>query len=131
MGTRPRGVPPQYSFMNTHHQLQVWQHARRLVAVVYLLTKKLPSGERFVAVPQLRRAAWSVQNNIAEGNAKLGRPEMRRLFDVAIGSLAEVDAMLTTLGDLYPLDPVLVAEASNLRQSITGRLFAMLRTRRR
>jgi four helix bundle protein len=117
--------------MDTHHQLQVWQHARRLVTVVYRLTKELPPVERFVAVSQLRRAVWSVQNNIAEGKAKLGRPEMRRLFDVAIGSLAEVDAMLTTLGDLYPLDPVLIAEASNLRQSINGRLFAMLRTRRR
>lgn len=99
--------------------------------VVYRLTAGLPLSERFVAVPQLRRAVWSVHNNIAEGNAKLGRAEMRRFFDSAIGSLAEVDAMLTTLGDLFALDHALVAEAGDLRHSINGRLFAMLRTRRR
>ena len=56
---------------------------------------------------------------------------MRRLFDVAIGSLAEVDAMTTTLADLYRLDPQLVAEIAELRRSINGRLFAMLRAGRR
>jgi four helix bundle protein len=117
--------------MNTHHRLEVWQHSRKLVRLVYQLTTSLPSSERFVAVPQLRRAAWSVHNNIAEGNAKLGRPELRRFFDMAIGSLAEIDAMVTTLGDLYELDQRLVAEIQDLRHSINGRLFAMLKTRRR
>jgi hypothetical protein len=99
--------------MDTHHRLHVWQHARHLVQVVCRLTAALPPSERFVAIPQLRRA------------------EMRRFFDSAIGSLAEVDAMLTTLGDLFALDHALVAEAGDLRHSINGRLFAMLRTRRR
>jgi len=117
--------------VNTHHHLEVWQDARRLVRIIYRLTDGLPSAERFVVVPQVRRAAWSVHNNIAEGNAKLGRREMRRFFDIAIGSLTEGDAMVATLGDLYSLDAQLVAAVANLRGSINGRPFAMLRAGRR
>lgn len=113
--------------MNKHHQLHAWQHARRLVRLAYQVTEVLPPSERFVAIPQLRRAAWSVHNNIAEGYAKLGQAERRRFFDIAIGSLAELDAMVTTLGDLYPLEPAVVAEIADLRHSINGRLFAILR----
>lgn len=99
--------------------------------LAYRLTETLPPSERFVAIPQLRRAAWSVHNNIAEGNAKLGQAERRRFFDIAIGSLAELDAMVTTLGDLYRLEPSVVAEIADLRHSINGRLFGMLRGHRR
>jgi four helix bundle protein len=89
--------------MDTHRHLRVWRDARRLVSATYRLTKLLPADERYVVVPQLRRAAWSVQDNIAEGNAKLGRREMRRFFDASIGSLAEIDSMVITLPDLYSL----------------------------
>jgi four helix bundle protein len=117
--------------VDAHHRLVIWQDARRLVRVVYRATTALPPDERFVAVPQIRRAAWSVHNNIAEGNAKLGRREMRRFLDAAIGSLAEVDAMLTTLRDLSPIDSAAMDEAQGLRRRINAGLFSMLRTRRR
>lgn len=72
-----------------------------------------------------------MHNNLAEGNAKLGRAEMRRFFDSALGSLAEVDAMVTTLGDLYPLDSEVRGEIERLRQSIAGKVFAILKARAR
>jgi len=59
--------------MDGHTKLPLWQAARRLVGEIYALTRELPAEERFVAVAQLRRAAWSVSNNIAEGNARRGR----------------------------------------------------------
>jgi len=70
-------------------------------------------------VAQLRRAAWSVANNIAEGNARRGRGELRQFLNVAIGSLAEVDGMVDTLPDLYPLDEQNLAAIEVLRQEIT------------
>jgi len=116
--------------MNTHRSLPAWQEARQLVGVAYRVADSLPPAEKFIAIPQLLRAAWSIHNNIAEGNAKLGKGELRKYFDSALGSLAEVDAMIATLGDRYPLDPECVDEAERHRRAITGMIFGMLRTRR-
>ncbi len=113
--------------MNTHRQLRVWQAARKLVNCVYTLTRALPSEEKYVAVSQMRRAVWSAHNNIAEGNAKLGYKERRRFFDIALGSLAEVDAMAVTLADLYDMEEQLLEDIDGLRANISGGLFAMLR----
>ncbi|MBI3982438.1 MAG: four helix bundle protein [Gemmatimonadetes bacterium] len=98
-----------------------------MVVRVYTRTKSLPPEERFVAVPQMRRAAWSVPTNIAEGNAKRGRGELRRYLDCALGSLGEVDTWLAGLGDLYKLDGESVVEIEDLRRRITAGIFAVLR----
>jgi four helix bundle protein len=115
--------------MNAHRELPVWQQAKQLVLVVYRLTSNLPADERWIATPQMRRAAWSVVNNIAEGNARLGRAERRRFFDTAIASLAEVDTMADVLGAIYPTAGETLREVEALRQRINRGLFVMLRTR--
>jgi hypothetical protein len=56
--------------MDGHAKLRVWQDARQLVVEVCACTRDLPADERYVTGPQLRRAVWSVSNNIAEGNAR-------------------------------------------------------------
>ena len=55
--------------MATQHftELKVWQKAHALTLDIYGATKSFPKDERFVLVPQMRRAAISVETNIAEG----------------------------------------------------------------
>ncbi|MCC7442734.1 MAG: four helix bundle protein [Bdellovibrionales bacterium] len=43
---------------------------------------------------QLDRAVLSVVLNLAEGSGKLTRPERRRFYGIALGSLREVQAIL-------------------------------------
>jgi four helix bundle protein len=117
--------------MDTHRKLDVWMRAGDLVRVIYRVTDELPSAEFQVATPQLRRAAWSVQNNIAEGNARVGRREMKRFFDYALASPAEVDSMRCTLPTLYPLDETSLREVDELRWKITAGVFALLKRGRR
>jgi four helix bundle protein len=112
--------------MNSHRKLTTWDAARRLVTVVYRITEALPPNETYVAKPQLRRAVWSVPNNIAEGNAKRGKAERRRFFDAALGSLAEIDSMMGILRDIYELDPKPIDEVEQLRRQITAGIFHML-----
>ena len=48
--------------------LEAYQEARVLRRRVYRLTKLLPPEERFILFPQIRKAALSVTNCIAEGH---------------------------------------------------------------
>ncbi|MBI4419546.1 MAG: four helix bundle protein [Gemmatimonadetes bacterium] len=117
--------------MDKHRQLRIWQLGRQLVKAVYSLTSALPNEERYVVIAQLRRAAWSVPNNIAEGNAKLGPGELRKYLDCAIGSLAEIDTMATILPDLYRIDPPLLTTVDQLRRDTARGIYALIRRRGR
>ena len=113
--------------MDGHRKLRVWQDARLLVLEVYAVTRALHRDERFVTVLQLRRAAWSIPNNIAEGNARRGRAQLAQFLNCAIGSLGEVDSMMGILPDLYPLDPQRVVAIDKLRIMVTRGIFRMMR----
>jgi len=113
--------------MDGHRKLPVWQNARALVREIYRLTEALPQDERFVTVPQLRRAAWSVPNNIAEGNARRGRPQLRQFLNCALGSLGEIDSMVAILPDLYSVDTERVAAIERLRIEVTRGIFRLMR----
>jgi four helix bundle protein len=113
--------------MDGHRKLPVWQDARALVSEIYALTRALPQDERFVTVPQLRRAAWSVPNNIAEGNARRGRAQLRQFLNCALGSLGEIDSMIGILPDLYRMDAEKLATIDRLRIDVTRGIFHLLR----
>ena len=49
---------------------------------------------------QLRRAALSVHLNIAEGCSRKSEAERKRYYEVARGSIVEIDAILGVANDL-------------------------------
>ncbi len=75
--------------------------------------------------------SWSVQNNIAEGNARRGRADRHRLFNVALSSLAEVDSMLATIPVLYSVDQSVLDSVEVLRRQITAGVLAMIKRGRK
>lgn len=77
-----------------YKQLLVWQKAMDLAKVIYALTEKFPSEERFGLVAQMRRAAVSVPSNIAEGQARHGTGEFLQFLSHSSGSLAELETQL-------------------------------------
>ena len=117
--------------MNSHRKLHIWILSQQLIALVYELCDALPKSEDFVAEPQVKRAAWSVQNNIAEGNVRRGRAERHRFFNIALSSLAEVDSMLGSLPELYPIDQATLDSAEVLRKQITAGVLAMIKNGRK
>ncbi|MBA3948598.1 MAG: four helix bundle protein [Acidobacteria bacterium] len=66
-----------------HRQLTVFQKADELAVLVYRLTAKFPSDERFELRSQLRRAAVSTPTNIVEGCARDSRRDYARFLDIA------------------------------------------------
>lgn len=74
-----------YSFEN----VIAWQKAHAFVLLVYQITRHFPEEERFGLTSQFRRAAVSIEANIAEGYRKLSRADKLRFFNIAQGSLEE------------------------------------------
>ena len=74
-----------------HHSLVAWQRADDLFIKLHQLTmQRFPSLERFELSSQLRRAAYSVPANIAEGYARRHKRDRLRFLNIAEASLAEV-----------------------------------------
>lgn len=48
---------------------------------------------------QLHRAALSIVLNLAEGSGKLSKKEQARFYQISLGSLREVQALLELFGD--------------------------------
>ena len=74
-----------YSFEN----IIAWQKAHAFVLLTYRVTGHFPKDEIFGLTSQFRRAAVSIEANIAEGYKKLGKADKLRFFNISQGSLEE------------------------------------------
>jgi four helix bundle protein len=70
--------------------LEVYQEARRLRQRVFRLTELLPDDEKRVLKPQMRRAALSVTNCIAEGHGSRSYKHNKSYLYRARGSVCEL-----------------------------------------
>jgi four helix bundle protein len=78
-----------------HHSLVAWQRADDLFIKLHSITlRSFPPVERFELGQQLRRAAYSVPANIAEGYARRYRRVRLYFLNIAEGSLAEAQYCL-------------------------------------
>ena len=77
-----------------YRNLLVWQKATDLAVDCYRASKKLPKSELYGLVSQIRRSASSVSANIAEGQARGVKGEVRQFLRIARGSLAELETHL-------------------------------------
>lgn len=80
--------------------LEVWQEAHRLTIAIYELSAKLPKTEIYGLTSQTRRAAISVELNIAEGHGRYHILEEIHFLFNARASIAEVQSCLLIAKDL-------------------------------
>jgi four helix bundle protein len=81
--------------INSYRDLIAWQKAMSLAELIYRITSRFPSNERFGLTSQMRRAAVSIVSNIAEGNARNTRGEYVQFVGHARGSVAELETQAT------------------------------------
>lgn len=96
--------------------LPVWRCAVDLADHVYSLTRDRMFGQPGDLRNQLRRAALSVSNNIAEGFERGTTAELLMFLYIARGSAGEVRSMLHVC-DRLPECTNLKSEISNLRSA--------------
>lgn len=98
-----------------HTNLDVYKFSYKLTLEAYKATKNLPDIERYNLTSQIRRAALSVHLNIAEGCSRKSKTERKRYFEIARGSVIEIDSALDVVVGLDYLDK---RELNDLGESI-------------
>lgn len=88
----------EYSF----EKLEVYQLAREYRKKIYKLTYKLPEKEQYNLIIQMRKAALSVTNNIAEGHRRYHYQQNIQFLRQSRGSLQElIDDLNTCIDENY------------------------------
>ena len=91
---------PTFSF----EQIVAWQKAHSFTVMVYQTTMAFPKEELFGLTSQFRRAAVSIEANIAEGYKKLSKADKLRFLNISEGSLAECRNYIILSKDLGYVD---------------------------
>lgn len=91
--------------VQTFEDLVVFQKARELCKEVYGITNNLPFKSDYRFVQQIRAAAGSVMDNIAEGFERDGNKEFVNFLYIAKGSCGEVKSQILRASDVGFISP--------------------------
>ena len=105
-----------------HKKLNVYHKSLELVSEIYSLTQKFPTQEKFGLISQIRRAAFSIPSNIAEGASRKSLKERKRFYEISRSSLVELD---TQIGISIKLNYLTKKQIVKL-EKVANEIFAML-----
>jgi four helix bundle protein len=97
--------------------LEVWQKSHKLTLEIYKLTNLFPRSEQFGMVSQLRRAAYSIPSNLAEGYGRRSTRELLQFIAIANGSAEELRYFVILSKELRYISP---QDETRLDGEITG-----------
>ena len=83
-----------------HTKLEIFKVSKLLTLECYRTTKSFPVDEKYAMVQQIRRAALSVYLNVSEGCSRKSPAERKRYFEIARGSVIEIDSAIDIAVDL-------------------------------
>lgn len=106
-----------------YQKLIVWQKADELAYQIYLTTENFPKKEQYGLTSQIRRAAVSVPTNITEGMGRQGRKELKHFVNISLGSLAEVEYLLSFCSRLGILNHNDFIRLESLRNEVGALLW--------
>ena len=104
--------------------LIVWQKSYELVLGIYKMTGSFPKSEIYALSQQMRRAAVSIQSNIAGGYGRKHKTEYNQFLSIAFGSLLELETQFLLAMDLNYISKNQTIE--KLLKEVGSMLYRML-----
>lgn len=108
--------------------LVIFQKARRLSLEIYRLTETMPWKCDVRFVQQVRAAAGSVMDNIAEGFERDGNKEFLQFLYIAKGSCGEVRSQIIRATDVGFLDKESASQLYNDCMELNKSIAAFIKT---
>jgi len=111
----------------TFEDLEVYKASREFRKSMYGVARQLPDFEKYALADQIRRAAVSLTNNIAEGHGRYHFADQVKFFLASRGSLQELVDDLNTCEDEHYLQDGKIGELKNTAWRVLGLLNGYLR----
>lgn len=111
--------------MLIHRKLKIYQDSILFLATAGQIVEAIPPGNASL-ISQLRRAAYSISLNIAEGAGRSGRDDKRRFYAYARGSALECAAILDVLVTMKLIDADSGERASAQLEEIVAMISALV-----
>jgi len=83
-----------------YRKLRVWKKSHEFTLEIYKQTENFPSSERMSLTQQIRRAAYSIPMNIAEGYGTIHKKQLINYLSIARGSSFEISYQLLLAKEL-------------------------------
>jgi four helix bundle protein len=112
--------------MQDFRNLEVWKRAHQLTLEAYRITEGFPRSELFGLSSQIRRAAYSIPTNLAEGCGRT-QAEFARFVQIALGSACELEYELLLAKDLRLVSLGTYDDANAKAADVKRMLQALLR----
>lgn len=106
--------------------LEIWQKARELNKSVFKLTSKDKFSKDFSIKDQIKRAAGSVMDNIAEGFERDGNKEFVNFLTISKGSCGEVRSQLYRAFDFEYITQEELENITNDTVSLSERIGKLI-----
>jgi four helix bundle protein len=91
--------------MRRYSNYEVWAESHALVLFIYgQVIPRLPQVEKYELTSQMRRAAYSIPFNIAEGCGRTSDKDFTHFLDMSLGSANELEYCILLMKDLSYLD---------------------------
>jgi len=114
--------------MKDFRNLKVWEKAHAMALKVYKITKDFPRDELYGITSQMRKAAVSVQTNIAEGCGRGTDGDFARFLQIAMGSANELEYLLLLSRDLILLGDKSYMEVNSQVVEIKKMLSSLIKS---
>ena len=101
---------------------ELYKEAREFRKLIYRLLKSLPAEEKYALGAQMRRAAISVSNNIAEGHGRWYYQENIRFCRISRGSVEELIDDLNICSDERYLSEEMASSLKEHAQRLIARI---------
>jgi len=115
------------SLITKFEDLESWELSRGFVSKIYYHTNKEKIQNDFGFQNQIRRAALSIMNNIAEGFGRYNNKEFRRFLDIAAASNLEVKSMLYLGFDLEYIAKSKIDDLIQQNEKLHFQLLALIK----
>lgn len=86
--------------MQNYKDLKVWEKAHQFTLMIYEVTRSFPKDELYGLTSQIRRSAFSIPSNIAEGCGKHTKPDFGNYLNIALGSANESEYFILLAKDI-------------------------------
>ena len=113
--------------MSNYENLDVWKLSHKLVLDVYKITSSFPKEELYGLTSQIRRAAYSVPTNIAEGFARGSNAQILQFLNIAKGSASELEYELLLAKDLGYINVVQYEDFDDQVKNICRMLVGLVK----